>query len=77
MKKIFRNFGFLCLIVVTMLASRVTTSSSPTSPAQIDPACVSYCSSLLYECLLEGGKNNSHDHACISVYKHCIAECKH
>jgi hypothetical protein len=75
MKKIFRNFRFLCLIVITMMAFRVTTSSSPQGPAPIDPACVTYCVGLLYQCLSEGGKNN--DHACISVYRHCIAHCKH
>ena len=77
MKRIFRHFCFLFLIVVTLLAARVTTSSSPTSPAaEIDPACVSHCTALLYECLLEGGKNG-HDKSCISVYRRCTAQCKH
>jgi hypothetical protein len=75
MKKFFRHLVFLCLIVVTMLASRVTTSSSPQGPAPIDPACVSYCTGLLYECILEGGKNS--EHSCISVYRRCVAGCRH
>lgn len=77
MKRIFRPFCFLFLIAVTMLAARGTTSSSPTSPAvDVDPACVSHCASLLYECLLAGGKNG-HDNSCISVYRRCTAQCKH
>lgn len=72
MKKIFRNFRFLCLIVVTMLALRVTTSSAPQGPAPVDPACVSYCVGLLYECIATGAKHN-----CLSVYRGCIAHCKH
>jgi hypothetical protein len=77
MRRVFRRFCFLFLIVVTMLSAQVTTSSSTTLTADdIDPACVSYCTSLLYECLLEGGKNGQ-DNSCISVYRHCTAQCKH
>jgi len=71
MKRIFRNLGFLCLIVATMMASRVTTSSAPERPT-IDPTCVSHCTGLLFECLSTGAKHN-----CLSVYRGCIAHCKH
>jgi hypothetical protein len=73
MKKIFRNLGFLTLIVATILATRTTTSSSTTQqgPSPIDPACVSACIVLLAECISSGEKNN-----CLGVYRKCVAHCK-
>jgi len=73
MKSMVRNLGSLTLMIVITVASGVTTSSSPAPQNLPDAACVSTCSGLLFECLSSGGKNN--DHACMSVYRHCVAQC--
>ncbi|HEY3102313.1 MAG TPA: hypothetical protein VGJ69_01895 [Pyrinomonadaceae bacterium] len=73
MKKVFRNAAFLTLLAASILATPLTISSSPPPQDFPDPACVSTCTQLLYECIASGQKNN--DHACISVYRHCIAQC--
>lgn len=73
MKTSLRKLRVLILMTVIIVATGVTTSSSPAPQNAPDPGCVSTCAGLLYECLLNQGKNN--DHACISVYRHCIAQC--
>ncbi|MEA2958777.1 MAG: hypothetical protein QOJ58_4310 [Alphaproteobacteria bacterium] len=75
MKSMVRNLRSLTLMFVIIVAAGVTTSSSPVPQHEPDPACVSTCAGLLFECLSGGGKNNDHDNACISVYRHCIAQC--
>ena len=70
-----RKLRSLTLMLLVIVAADVTTSSSPALQNEPDPACVSTCAGLLFECLSNGGKNNSHDNACISVYRHCIAQC--
>ena len=75
MKSMVRNLRSLTLMVVIIIATGVTTSSSPAPQDAPDPACVSTCAGLLFSCLSPGGKNNNHDNACISVYHHCIAQC--
>jgi hypothetical protein len=73
MKSMARNLRFLTLMFLIIVGSGVTTSSAP-APADIpDPACVSTCAGLLYQCLLNHQKNN--DQACVSVYHHCLAQC--
>jgi hypothetical protein len=73
MKSIIRNLRVFTLMFVIIVATGVTTSSLPAPQNAPDPACVSTCSELLYECLNSQGKNN--DRACMSVYRHCIAQC--
>ena len=73
MKSMVRNLRHLTLMIVIIVATGVTTSSAPAPQNLPDPACVSTCAGLLYECLLNHQKGN--DHACISVYRHCIAQC--
>ena len=72
MKSMVKNLRFLTLMFVIIVASGVTTSSAP-APDLPDPACVSTCAGLLYQCLLNHEKNN--DQACIGVYRHCLAQC--
>lgn len=73
MKSSIRSLRVLTLMFVIIVATGVTTSSSPVPQGVPDPACVSTCSGLLFECLSSHGKNN--DQACISVYRHCMAQC--
>jgi len=73
MKSIVRNLRSLTLMFVIIVATGVTTSSSPVPQNEPDPACVSTCAGLLFQCLSGGGKNN--EHACISVYRHCLSQC--
>ena len=73
MKSPLRNLRVFILMTMIIVATGVTTSSAPAPQNTPDPACVSTCSGLLFECLSSGGKNN--DHACISVYRHCLAQC--
>ncbi len=73
MKSTVRNLRCLTLMFVIIVASGVTTSSSPAPPDLPDPACVSTCGGLLYQCLLNHEKGN--DRACMSVYRHCLAQC--
>jgi hypothetical protein len=73
MNSMVKNLRVLTLMIVIIVAASVTTSSSPARQNAPDPACVSTCAGLLYECLVTQGKNN--DHACISVYRHCLAQC--
>ncbi len=75
MKTPLRKLRVLILMTVIIVATGVTTSSSPVPQNLPDPGCVSTCAGLLSECFSSGGKNNDHDHACISVYRHCIAQC--
>jgi hypothetical protein len=75
MKGIVRNLRVLILMLVFIVATGVTTNSSPAPQNAPDPACVITCAGLLLECLSSGGKNNDHDRACISVYRHCVAQC--
>jgi hypothetical protein len=72
MKKLFRRLGFLTLILATMLATHTTISSAQDGPNPVDPACVSFCQNLLYQCIASGEKHN-----CLGVYRQCIAHCKH
>ena len=73
MKSIIRNLRVLILMFVIIVAIGVTTSSAPASQNAPDPACVSTCAGVLYQCLLNHEKNN--DQSCISVYHHCLAHC--
>jgi len=71
MKRAIRNLRVLTLMIVIIVATGVSTSSAPAPQDFPDSACVSTCAGLLFEYLSAGGKNNDHDHACISVYRHC------
>ena len=75
MKRNFRYILFFTSLILVSFGNRPSANSSA-APVQnnVDPACVSECSSLLFQCLSAGGKNGN-EHACISVYRHCIAQC--
>ena len=73
MKSALQSLRVLTLVFVIIVFTGVTTSSSPAPQNLPDQACESTCAGLLYQCLLNHEKNN--DHACISVYRHCIAQC--
>jgi hypothetical protein len=74
MKRSFRYLLFLTLIIIACFGNCLSPSSSAaTVQNPPDPACVSECSFLLFQCFADGGKNN--ESACISVYRHCIAQC--
>ncbi len=73
MQTTLRNLRVFGLTLVIIGLTGVTTSSSPAPQNTPDPACVSTCVGLLFQCLSSGGKNN--EHACMSVYRHCIAQC--
>jgi hypothetical protein len=75
MKKNFRYVVFLTLIIIASFGTCLSPSSSA-APVQNspDPACVSECSFLLFQCFAAGGKNGN-ENSCISVYRHCIARC--
>ena len=73
MKSTLQGLRVLTLVFVIIVFTGVTTSSSPAPQNLPDPACVSTCAGLLYQCLLNHEKNN--DQACISVYHHCLAHC--
>jgi len=75
MKKNFRYILFLTLVIFASFGTRLAPTSSA-APVQhpIDPSCVSECSFLLFQCFAAGGKNGN-EHGCISVYRHCIAQC--
>lgn len=75
MKKSFRYFVFLTLMICASFGTRLSPSSSGAlAQHPVDPSCVSTCASLLRECIGGGGKNGN-EHACISVYRHCVAQC--
>jgi len=73
MKRPIRNLRLLTLMFVSVIAAGAATSSAPAPQNAPDPACVSTCAGLLYECLANHEKNN--DRGCIGVYRHCIAQC--
>jgi hypothetical protein len=73
MKTMVKNLRVLTLMVVFIVTTGVTTSSAPAPQNFPDPACVSTCVALLYECIDSGARNN--DRACIGVYRHCLAQC--
>ena len=75
MKKNFRYLVFLTLMIFACFGTGLSPSSSAAPVQQtIDPACISQCQFLLFQCFAAGGKNGN-EHACISVYKHCTAQC--
>ncbi len=75
MKKNFRYIVFLTLMIFACFGTRLSPSSAAAPVQQtIDPACVSQCSFLLFQCFAAGGKNGN-ENACISVYRHCMAQC--
>jgi hypothetical protein len=75
MKKTFRYFVFLALLIIpTLVASSPGMSAAAPAQNLPDPACVSQCAFLLFQCFSEGGKKGN-EHACISVYRHCLAQC--
>ena len=67
------------LVVLTLILLFIfgpgLSGTSSASPAQktIDPVCVDFCREQLYQCILINGDENR----CLSVYKKCIARCKH
>lgn len=74
MKKSFRYIVFLTLMILAGFGTCLSPSSSAALVQGVpDPACVSECSFLLFQCFANGGKND--DNACISVYRHCLAQC--
>ena len=73
MKTMVRNLRVLTLMIVFVVTTGVTTSSAPAPQQAPDPACVSTCAGLLYLCLANHEKNT--ERACMSVYRHCIAQC--
>ena len=74
MKKSFRYIVFLTLMLVAVFGTGSPRSAAAAPDNVVDPACVSECSLLLFQCFAEGGKNGN-EHACISVYRHCLAQC--
>jgi hypothetical protein len=75
MKKNFRYIVFLTLMIFASFATRLSPGSSAASAQHpTDPACVSQCSFLLFQCFAAGGKNGN-ENACISIYRHCVAQC--
>jgi len=76
MKKNFRCVLFLTLMIFACFGTCLSPRSSAASVPDrfIDPACVSQCSFLLFQCFAAGGKNGN-EQACMSVYRHCIAQC--
>jgi len=72
MRRVFRRLGFLTLVFVTMLATHTTISSAQDGPEPVDPACASFCQSVLFQCISSGAKHN-----CLGVYRQCLAHCKH
>lgn len=75
MKRLFRSLAFLSLLIVAFFATTNTPRSSAAAARIPDPACVSSCTFVLSLCFANGGKNNNHDNACFSIYRHCIAQC--
>ncbi len=64
------------LVLLSALSLALAFQSSPSAAQQkptTNPACVSACQQLLYNCFLENGTD---DHHCISVYRSCMARCK-
>lgn len=74
MKRNFRYFVFFTLIVCANPGAQPSLRSSAAQERSIDPACVSTCILLLQQCFAQGGKNGN-EHACLSVYRHCVAQC--
>lgn len=74
MKKYFRYVVFLTLMLFATFGTCLSADSSAAPQRPIDPACVSECSLLLFQCFASGGKHDN-EHACISVYRHCLAQC--
>ena len=75
MKRNFRYLVFLALIIATFFGTSKPTSSASANARIPDPACVSSCTFEMSLCFANGGKNNDHDNACFSIYRHCIAQC--
>lgn len=74
MKRSFRYLMLPAVLAVVLLSGNYSRSSAERIVP--DPACVDQCTFLLQLCFADGGgKNNDHDNACISVYRHCIAQC--
>jgi hypothetical protein len=74
MKRRFRYLILAVMLGATFLSGNYSRSSAERFFP--DPACVEQCSFMLQLCFADGGgKNNDHDNACFSVYRHCIAQC--
>lgn len=71
MKQGFRYLIFLSLILLMSFGTRPSTSSSAAPLDKvIDPACVSFCITLMQDCI------RSSDHrSCLGVYHSCVARC--
>jgi hypothetical protein len=75
MKKSLRYVVFFALMVFVVFGTTLSPRSSAARAQQgIDPACISQCTFLLFQCFEAGGKKGN-EHACISIYKHCMAQC--
>lgn len=74
MKKI-RFLITAAVMVLALIGGPLLSGPLPSTAAQkpIPQECVDSCSRLLYECFSQGEKENR----CISVYRSCIAKCKH
>ena len=74
MKRNFRYIVFLtCLVFATLGTCLSPNSVAAPARGVPDPACVSECQLVLYNCFANGTKKN--ENACISTYRHCIAQC--
>ncbi len=76
MKKYSRYLVFLTLMFLAGFGTCLSpdTSAAPAPDRVIDPACVSECSFLLFQCISAGGEHGN-EKACISVYRRCVAQC--
>ncbi len=73
MKKNFRYVVFLTLLVFATFGTCLSPTSTAAPERVIDPACVTECTALLFQCIADGGRNS--EHGCIGVYRRCIAQC--
>lgn len=75
MKKYFRRFVFVVVVVLMLIGIGQPRGSAALDKPPFDPACMRLCEQLNLECFF-GVVKPSDERRCTAEYRNCIAHCK-
>ncbi len=75
MKKYFRTFIFLAVLLLMIMGAGQPRSRAALDKPPFDPACLATCQQRNLECFF-GAVKKSDQQRCTAEYRSCIAHCK-